>query len=240
MNQNWSLFQVRESDEADPYRERCVQLLDDFKISGVNGTHVCMVFEVLGHNLLKFIIRSNYQGIPLYNVKLIMKQVFEGLHYLHTKCKIIHTDIKPENVLICVDESHIRKIAADATYFHKMGMKLPGSAVSTAPKELREVGFWRENNFDGFLVKLQNVVSTHCNLTRKNLLQDGNCQDPLSVRRPKSCARYVFRRENNFEFVTKTILVQFVMINIIRSFNRLECQRSEFWTPGDRCLLQRI
>ena len=132
-------LQVRESDEMDPYRERCVQLLEDFKISGVNGTHVCMVFEVLGHNLLKFIIRSNYQGIPLYNVKLIMKQVFEGLHYLHSKCKIIHTDIKPENVLICVDEGHIRKIAADATYFHKMGMKLPGSAVSTAPKELREV-----------------------------------------------------------------------------------------------------
>lgn len=130
---------VRESDEADPFRNRCVQLLDDFKISGVNGTHVCMVFEVLGHNLLKFIIRSNYQGIPLYNVKLIMKQVFEGLHYLHTKCKIIHTDIKPENVLICVDESHVRKIAADATYYHKMGIKMPGSAVSTAPKGLREV-----------------------------------------------------------------------------------------------------
>jgi len=92
------------------------------------GTHVCMVFEVLGHNLLKFIIRSNYQGIPLYNVKRIMKQVLEGLHYLHTKCKIIHTDIKPENVLLCVDEGHIRKIAADATYFHKMGLKLPGSA----------------------------------------------------------------------------------------------------------------
>jgi len=66
---------VRESDEGDPYRERCVQLLDDFKISGVNGTHVCMVFEVLGHNLLKFIIRSNYQGIPLDNVKTIMRQV---------------------------------------------------------------------------------------------------------------------------------------------------------------------
>lgn len=130
---------VRESDESDPFRERCVQLLDDFKISGVNGTHVCMVFEVLGHNLLKFIIRSNYQGIPLHNVKLIMKQVLEGLHYLHSKCKIIHTDIKPENVLICVDEGHIRKIAADATYYHRMGMKLPGSAVSTAPKELREV-----------------------------------------------------------------------------------------------------
>ena len=52
-----------------------VMLLDDFKISGVNGTHVCMVFEVLGHNLLKFIIRNNYQGMPLQNVKVMMKQV---------------------------------------------------------------------------------------------------------------------------------------------------------------------
>jgi len=130
---------VRDSDEQDPLRERTVMLLDDFKISGVNGTHVCMVFEVLGHNLLKFIIRNNYQGMPLQNVKVMMKQVLEGLHYLHTKCQIIHTDIKPENVLVCVDESHIRKIAAEATQSQKLGLKLPGSAMSTAPKELRKV-----------------------------------------------------------------------------------------------------
>lgn len=130
---------VRDADEQDPLRERTVMLLDDFKISGVNGTHVCMVFEVLGHNLLKFIIRNNYQGMPLQNVKVMMKQVLEGLHYLHTKCQIIHTDIKPENVLVCVDESHIRKIAAEATQSHKLGLKLPGSAMSTAPKELRKV-----------------------------------------------------------------------------------------------------
>jgi hypothetical protein len=66
---------VRESDETDPKREKTVQLLDDFKISGINGTHVCMVFEVLGHNLLKLIIRSQYQGIPLLNVKTIIRQV---------------------------------------------------------------------------------------------------------------------------------------------------------------------
>jgi len=130
---------VRETDETNPFRKRTVQLLDDFKISGVNGTHVCMVFEVLGHNLLKYIIRSNYQGIPLMNVRIMMKQVLEGLDYLHSKCKIIHTDIKPENILVCVDESHIRRIAAEATHYHKLGLKLPGSAVSTAPKELREV-----------------------------------------------------------------------------------------------------
>ncbi|GIY15024.1 hypothetical protein CDAR_526371 [Caerostris darwini] len=128
---------VRESDPDNCYREKVVQLLDDFKISGVNGTHVCMVFEVLGHNLLKLIIRSNYQGIPLANVKLIVRQVIEGLDYLHTQCKIIHTDIKLENILIAVDEVYIRKLAYEATQWQKLGIRLPGSLVSTAPVELR-------------------------------------------------------------------------------------------------------
>ncbi|GAB6033469.1 hypothetical protein CHUAL_013354 [Chamberlinius hualienensis] len=128
---------VRDSDSLDPKRDKVVQLLDDFKISGVNGTHVCMVFEVLGHNLLKLIIRSNYQGIPISTVKSIIRQVLEGLDYLHAKCKVIHTDIKPENILICIDETNIRKLASDANQWHKLGVKLPGSLISTAPKEFQ-------------------------------------------------------------------------------------------------------
>jgi len=62
--------------------------------------------------------------------------VLQGLSYLHNVCKIIHTDIKPENILICVDKSHVSKIAAQATFCHKHGLKLPESAVSSAPKNL--------------------------------------------------------------------------------------------------------
>lgn len=36
----WCPFQVRNTDEQDPFREKTVQLLDDFKISGVNGTRI--------------------------------------------------------------------------------------------------------------------------------------------------------------------------------------------------------
>lgn len=128
---------VRESDPSDPKRNKTVQLLNDFKISGINGTHICMVFEVLGHNLLKLIIKSNYRGIPRNNVKVIIRQVLEGLDYLHTKCKIIHTDIKPENVLICVDEGYVRKLACHATQMRTMGLRLPTSLISTAPKEFQ-------------------------------------------------------------------------------------------------------
>lgn len=129
---------VRDSDPTNPRRNKTVQLLNDFKITGVNGTHVCMVFEVLGHNLLKLILKSNYRGIPLPNVKSIIRQVLEGLDYLHTECQIIHTDIKPENVLLCVDETYIRKLACEATELHAMGLKLPYSLISTAPKEFQE------------------------------------------------------------------------------------------------------
>lgn len=55
-------------------------------------------------------------------------QVLEGLNYLHTKCKIIHTDIKPENILMCVSENYIRKLAVDAFEWQRLGLKLPGSA----------------------------------------------------------------------------------------------------------------
>uniref|UniRef100_A0AAQ4RHN2 non-specific serine/threonine protein kinase n=1 Tax=Gasterosteus aculeatus aculeatus TaxID=481459 RepID=A0AAQ4RHN2_GASAC len=124
------LRSVRNSDPNDPNREMVVQMVDDFKISGINGTHVCMVFEVLGHHLLKWIIKSNYQGLPLPCVKSIIRQVLQGLDYLHTKCQIIHTDIKPENILMSVDEHYVRKLAAEATEWQRAGAPPPSGSAS--------------------------------------------------------------------------------------------------------------
>ncbi|TGZ82156.1 kinase domain-containing protein [Ascodesmis nigricans] len=83
-----------------PGKAHVVQLLDHFEHAGPHGKHVCMVFEVLGENLLGLIKRYNHRGIPMHLVKQITKQVLLGLEYMHRECGIIHTDLKPENVLI--------------------------------------------------------------------------------------------------------------------------------------------
>ncbi|XP_047203388.1 SRSF protein kinase 2-like isoform X1 [Girardinichthys multiradiatus] len=124
---------VRDSDPKEPKRERIVQLIDDFRICATTGEHVCMVLEVLGHELLRWIVKSNYTGLPLPCVKSILKQVLEGLDYLHTKCKVIHTDIKPENILLRVDEGYIRKLAANTKLWQLPGSPSLSSSVNRNP-----------------------------------------------------------------------------------------------------------
>lgn len=109
-----------------------VKLVDSFEHSGPNGRHVCMarprprlrllpsslsltshpipthhitppqVFERLGDNLLTLIKRYNYKGCPLSVVRDLALQLLRGLDFLHRERSIIHTDLKPENVMLVV------------------------------------------------------------------------------------------------------------------------------------------
>ncbi|KAL4804068.1 kinase-like domain-containing protein [Aspergillus unguis] len=94
------LNRIVQAKPSHPGRKHVVSLLDSFEHKGPHGVHVCMVFEVLGENLLGLIKKWNHRGIPMPLVKQITKQVLLGLDYLHRECGIIHTDLKPENVLI--------------------------------------------------------------------------------------------------------------------------------------------
>ena len=63
-----------------------------------------MAFEVLGKNLLSMIKQYDYKGIPVRIVREICKQILIGLDYLHRISGIIHTDLKPENVVFSLNE----------------------------------------------------------------------------------------------------------------------------------------
>ena len=92
------LSHIKEKDPEN--RFHCCRLIDTFKHSGPHGRHVCMVFEVLGDNLLSLIRHYNHKGIPINIVKHLVRQILEALDFLHRRCGIIHTDLKPENVML--------------------------------------------------------------------------------------------------------------------------------------------
>ena len=101
-------------------RDDCytVQLLNAFIYQGPYGKHFCMVFEILGVNLLEIIKRYKYKGIPIHLCRKMARQMLLGLHYLHKHCGIIHTDLKPENVMLCLDEEELAEIIKHKQLYH--------------------------------------------------------------------------------------------------------------------------
>ncbi|XP_069499333.1 SRSF protein kinase 3-like [Ambystoma mexicanum] len=105
---------VKGAKKKDGHGDQIIHLMDDFKLIGENGLHVCLVFELLGPPLLHLMRNHGSQGLPMPCVKKILQQVLQGLNFLHKKCRIIHTDIKPENILVCVKEETLPQLMADA------------------------------------------------------------------------------------------------------------------------------
>lgn len=60
--------------------------------------HECLVFERLSISLYDFLSLQGFKGVPLYNVRVIGRQLLESLRFLK-QASIIHCDLKPENVL---------------------------------------------------------------------------------------------------------------------------------------------
>ncbi|CAN1170229.1 Serine/threonine-protein kinase SRPK [Linum perenne] len=87
--------------DGDPSNSKCVvRLIDQFKHSGPNGQHHCMVLEFLGDSMLRLIKHNHYKGLHLNKVKEICKCILIGLDYLHRELGLLHTDLKPENILL--------------------------------------------------------------------------------------------------------------------------------------------
>lgn len=86
------------------------RLLDNFTVNSLFGTHIVLVFPHFGENLLTSIRSYNYNGIKEDVVRKITYNLLISLQYIHEDIKIIHTDIKPENILVRKPPKDIRKL----------------------------------------------------------------------------------------------------------------------------------
>ncbi|NXI68577.1 SRPK kinase, partial [Anseranas semipalmata] len=104
--------------KKDQAGENIVCLLDDFRMIGENGFHILLLgvlqLGALGPSLRCLMGDYAAQGLPLPFVKKSLQQVLAGLHFLHRRCRIIHADIKPENVLLYVRDKSLQRLLSDA------------------------------------------------------------------------------------------------------------------------------
>jgi len=95
---------------------------------------------VLGDSLFKFMTEWYADGMPLEILKTVIRQVLEGLHYLHVKSQIIHTDIKPENILLVTNQNKIKHLHSQVLQLMSLcgEQQLPDSLVSMAPIDVQQ------------------------------------------------------------------------------------------------------
>ncbi len=98
-------------DQKDEYH--IIRKFDHF----IFKNHTCMVFELLDLNLLDLIRKNNFSGLALKTISFLIKDVLEAVYQLH-KINIIHTDIKPENILLKIKKEEFQpKITVKLTDF---------------------------------------------------------------------------------------------------------------------------
>ena len=78
----------------------CVRLFEAFDLETGSCVHHCMVFETLGKSLYDVMKDRKYHPFPLGDVLAFATQLLDALDFLHNRMNLVHTDLKPENVLL--------------------------------------------------------------------------------------------------------------------------------------------
>ncbi|ERT00665.1 CMGC/SRPK protein kinase [Sporothrix schenckii ATCC 58251] len=93
------LAHLRDGDKGDAGYAYVCHLVDDFEHYGPNGTHVCLVFELMGETLRSFGAWFKEDRLPYPVMRRFAIQLVLAVHFAHNH-NVIHTDIQPSNIFV--------------------------------------------------------------------------------------------------------------------------------------------
>ncbi|KAB5549658.1 serine threonine protein kinase, CMGC group [Coniochaeta sp. 2T2.1] len=92
---------------AHPGRGAIRDLLDSFDVTGPDGSHRCLVHPPLWESIITFLDRNPARRLPAPVLAIVLRRLFQALDFLHTECKIIHTDIKGDNIMFGIEDDSV-------------------------------------------------------------------------------------------------------------------------------------
>ena len=125
--------------------------------------YLCSVWELHSFNLDTFIRKSSYK-LSINDIKHIMKQLITSIHYLHTKMKIFHGDIKSDNILI-------KGVNLQDEYYITEYSKLMNDNINNKNKEIR----LKEHK------KILNIIQSNNYNTEKKYIINEKFLKPINI-----------------------------------------------------------
>ncbi|EJC99394.1 kinase-like protein [Fomitiporia mediterranea MF3/22] len=84
--------------------QHIVHLLHEFEFESFAGRHICFVTDVSSYSVPNLLKELPDQRLPLKFILRLTKHVLKGLKYLHNECKVVHSDLKPGNLLLLLSD----------------------------------------------------------------------------------------------------------------------------------------
>ncbi|EMD41946.1 hypothetical protein CERSUDRAFT_110500 [Gelatoporia subvermispora B] len=75
-------------------------LVHEFEFNSFAGTHICAVTDVLSFDVPALQLYLDQDRLRLKHILKLVRDTLKGLSYLHDECQIVHTDLKPDNLLL--------------------------------------------------------------------------------------------------------------------------------------------